>query len=296
LLVQPLFNYIQPCENCLYFPNHQNATKSRFRTSIPSLPFIINVCNYLQVIFTNLAKKFNDGREQALHDYIFSLPRSDLENNPDAILSAISEFTTTKHMMTFNAHKIALSKTILDTMSPKPKTLVELGCYVGCSAIAWGAMLKGYGATDAKVYTCELEPNFAKITRDFIDLAGLNGIVEVVEGKSSESIQRLADEGKLVKGGLDVLFLDHWEAFYQPDLMLCEDLGLFRKGSMILADNTDMPGAPDYLEYVRKGGRGGEGGVKLETKTYLAETEGRKPVSFLNPSLLERDPSVSDLS
>jgi catechol O-methyltransferase len=184
-------------------------------------------------------------------------------------------------MMTFNTEKIALSKTILDTISPKPKTLVELGCYVGCSAIAWGSLLKDYGVTDAKVYTCELEPKFAKITRDFVDLAGLSGIVEVVEGKSTDSIQRLTDEGKLVKGGLDVLFLDHWEAFYQTDLMLCEDLGLFRKGSMILADNTDMPGAPDYLEYVRKGGRGGEGGVKLETKTHLAETEGNKPVSFL---------------
>jgi catechol O-methyltransferase len=184
-------------------------------------------------------------------------------------------------MMTFNAHKIKLSKTILDAISPKPKILVELGCYIGCSALAWGSLLKDYGTTDAKVYTCELEPKFAKIARDFIDLAGLSEIVEVVEGKSTDSIRRLADEGKVAKGGLDVLFLDHWEAFYQPDLMLCEDLALFRKGSMILADNTDMPGAPDYLEYVRKGGRGGEGGIKLETKTYMADSGGNKPVSFL---------------
>jgi catechol O-methyltransferase len=203
-----------------------------------------------------------------------------LENNPDAILSAISEYTSTKsRMMTFQAHKITLSKTLLDTMSPKPKLLVELGCYVGCSALAWGALLKQYGAEGAKVYTCELEPAFAKIARDFIDLAGLSSIVEVVEGKSSDSIKRLTDEGKLVKGGLDVLFLDHWEAFYQIDLMLCEDLGLFRKGSMILADNTDMPGAPDYLEYVRKGGRGGDGGVKLTTETHQSISEDKGPVS-----------------
>jgi catechol O-methyltransferase len=183
-------------------------------------------------------------------------------------------------MMVFQPGKIALSKRLLDKMTPKPKVLVELGCYVGCSAIAWGAMLKEYGGEDAKVYTCELESAIAKIARDFIDLAGLSSIVEVIEGKSSDSIARLAEEGKLDKGGLDVLFLDHWEAFYQPDLMICEDLGLFRKGSMILADNTDMPGAPEYLEYVRKGGRGSEGGVKLSTETFWEEGDGKGPVSL----------------
>jgi catechol O-methyltransferase len=175
--------------------------------------------------------------------------------------------------MVFQPHKIAVSREILEKLNPKPKVLLELGCYVGCSALAWGTMLKEFneGKTDSvKVYTCELEDSFAKIASDFIALAGLSDIVEVLVGKSSDSIVRLEKEGKITKGGVDVLFLDHWEAAYLPDTKLCEDLGLFRNGSMVLADNTDMPGAPEYLEYVRKGGRGSEGGVVLETKTFVA--------------------------
>jgi hypothetical protein len=40
---------------------------------------------------------------------------------------------------------------------------------------------------------------------------------------------------------------------------------------------VDIPGAPKYLEYVQKGGRGAEGGIKLETKSYWSDDEGRVP-------------------
>ncbi|KAF2428359.1 S-adenosyl-L-methionine-dependent methyltransferase [Tothia fuscella] len=166
-------------------------------------------------------------------------------------------------------------------LEPKPKILVELGCYMGVSALAWGAILKelNEGKTDGggvKVYSCELKEGFAKIARDFLDLAGLSSIVEVVVGESTKSLHFLHSSGKVPKGALDVLFLDHWKEFYLPDFREVEDLGLLREGSVILADNCDIPGAPDYLEYVRKGGRGGEGGFRLETGTVKVEMEGDK--------------------
>lgn len=163
-------------------------------------------------------------------------------------------------------------------MNPKPKIIVELGTYVGNSAVALGAMLKEIHAGESelsKVYTCELSADFAKIARDLIDLAGLASIVQVCEGPAAETLKRLHAEGSVTH--TDVLVIDHWEKYYLSDLQVCEDLGLLRKGSMVIADNTDMPGAPDYVEYVRAGGRAGK--VKYESDAYETTEEKGVPVS-----------------
>ena len=54
-----------------------------------------------------------------------------------------------------------------------------------------------------------------------------------------------------------MLFIDHWEKFYLPDRRLCEELGLLKKGSVIVADNVDRSGAPEYRKYIESGGEGG---------------------------------------
>ena len=179
-----------------------------------------------------------------------------------------------------------MSRKILQQLNPKPRTIVELGTYVGNSAVAWGAMLQDLheedpvALKDCKVFCCELDPTFVKITRDFVDLAGLSDIVEVLEGEAADSLRKLKQEGRLAK--TDMLFIDHWKKFYLPDLQVCEGLGFLQAGSIVIADNTDMPGAPDYLEYVQKGGSGKEGSVKYESKTYETTTQKRVPVSSLS--------------
>ena len=65
-------------------------------------------------------------------------------------------------------------------------------------------------------------------------------------------------------------FIDHWERYYLPDLQWCEELGVFHKGSLVIADNTDIPGAPQYLKYVRAGGTGS---VKYDSKRYDSKTQ-----------------------
>src|ERR1700761_5280915 len=216
--------------------------------------------------------QYNYGREQRLHDYISSLPKESLQGMPDAIVSAITDFCQTDTgMMVYQPEKLKISKAILEQMDPKPKVLIELGTYVGNSAVAWGAILKeinGAQSHDVKVYGMELEPSFAKIASDFVDLAGLSDCVEVVLGQSADSLRTLKQEGKVDK--IDVLFLDHWEKFYVSDLQLCEDLGLLHEGTIVIADNTDMPGAPDYLKYLKSGGRPGK--IKYESKILITES------------------------
>lgn len=181
--------------------------------------------------------------------------------------------------MVFRSAKIATSKDALAAMAPpKPKVVVEFGTFVGTSAIAWAAMLQefhGADAADIKVFTFEFSPDAAAVARDLIRAAGLDGVVEVLVGAGADSLRKLHAEGRVQPGKVDVVFIDHWEECYLPDLKLVEELKLLHVGSLVLADNTDFPGAPDYLAYVKKGG---EGPVKFESRSLQSESKGG-PVS-----------------
>lgn len=216
-------------------------------------------------------KHFNDGREEALVKYVSSQnPR-----NATEVLSAIDEYVETKgRMMIFQQPKVDATRKVLSQLNPPPKVLVELGGYVGKSAIAWGEMLRVFNPGqegEVKVFSLELETKFVEIIRELVSLAKLDGTVEVVQGKSEDSLRALKRKGIET---VDVLFVDHYEEFYLPDLRLCEELGLLRKGTVIVADNTDMPGAPEYLKYIEAGG---EGGFRYRCETVQVEAKSGKP-------------------
>lgn len=91
---------------------------------------------------------------------------------------------------------------------------------------------------------------------NFVNLAGLSDVVEIIVGSSAHTLQRLHNEGVLGSGSVDMIFLDHAEDLYKPDLELCEKLGFLDKsGSLAIADNVVRPGAPEYREYVRSNPR-----------------------------------------
>lgn len=189
-------------------------------------------------------------------------------------------------MIIYSEVKLEKSRSILAAMDPPPKILLEAGTYIGNSAIAWGEMLRtlnggpeSAAAEGIKVFTFELDADFVRIARDLVDLAGLSDIVTVLQGKSTDLIRKLKDEEGSAIDRIDVLFLDHWEEAYLPDLQLCEDLALLHRGSIILADNTDYPGAPEYLSYVKAGGRGGGGHVKYESVSHETDSKKGAPVS-----------------
>lgn len=137
----------------------------------------------------------------------------------------------------------------------KPQTMIELGGYVGYSALCFAGALKSAHDTPAmpkpKYYSLERNPEFAAVIGSLVDLAGLRDMVEICVGPSDASIRRLHNEGKL-KGGIDLMFLDHYKPAYTTDLKLCEELGLIKPGRTVLAaDNVVSPGNPPYLKYVR---------------------------------------------
>ncbi|KAI0890131.1 S-adenosyl-L-methionine-dependent methyltransferase [Annulohypoxylon maeteangense] len=190
---------------------------------------------------------FNDGREIELLDFMYAHPHlKDMRGNPQKVLDAIDEYgKTRKYLMNIGEYK---SKTIVDLIKEeKPHTIVELGGYVGYSAIAFGAALRNIGGKH--YYSLEMNPEFAAVISMLVDLAGLSDVVKVEVGPSSDSLKRLHEEGTL--NHIDLLFLDHYKPAYTPDLKICEELGLVSEGSIYAADNVIKPGNPLYLQYVR---------------------------------------------
>ncbi|KAH8701550.1 S-adenosyl-L-methionine-dependent methyltransferase [Talaromyces proteolyticus] len=205
----------------------------------------------------------HDGREIRLLRYIYNHPKlhSELRGSPKKILQAMDEFAAKEEfLISIGPQK---SKILQDLVaSHRPKQLVELGTYVGYSAILFGdAMLRAQQDSsiereDIRVYSIELDPLIASIAMNLVSLAGLSHIIEIVVGPSADTLKRLHDEGVLASGSLDMLFIDHVEDLYQPDCQLCESLGLLDKsGCLVVADNVVRPGAPLYRDYVRRNSR-----------------------------------------
>ena len=162
------------------------------------------------------------------------------------MLRAIDEYgRTKKYLMNVGEDK---GKIVTDLIAEvKPRTMVELGGYVGYSALLFGNAVREAGGR--RYISLERNPEFAAVIMSLVDLAGLGDVVKVVVGPSAQSIKRLHGDGTLKH--IDLMFLDHYKPAYTTDLKLCEHLGLVNPGSVLAADNVIKPGNPPYLAYVR---------------------------------------------
>ncbi|KAF2854517.1 catechol o-methyltransferas-like protein [Plenodomus tracheiphilus IPT5] len=214
---------------------------------------------------------FDDGREIELLHFVYGHADIDsIRGSPEKVLAAIDEFgRTKKYLMNVGEDKGRIVTDLITEV--KPKTMVELGGYVGYSCILFGDAVRKAGGE--RYFSLERDPAFAAVIMSLVDLAGLSDLVKVIVGSSDESIARLTSSGQLKH--VDLMFLDHYKPAYTTDLKLCEELGLVTKGSVLAADNVIKPGNPPYLKYVRssveeKVKEAGEGGAtKLDG---IAET------------------------
>jgi catechol O-methyltransferase len=176
-----------------------------------------------------------------------------MRNSPSAILAAIDHFAAQEEFLINLGEDKA--RIMVDLVSKEqPKVFVEIGGYIGYSAILIADVMRRAhpeAEGELRLWSLELDPLYAAIAMNLVDLAGLAGTVRVVTGAAGESLERLKDEGKLV-GGIDMLLLDHVEDLYIQEFEACEKLGLLAEGSVIVADNVVRPGAPEYREMVRR--------------------------------------------
>ncbi|KAG6000377.1 hypothetical protein E4U54_001437 [Claviceps lovelessii] len=222
---------------------------------------------------------FDDGREAELLDHILS--RQDIEDirgSPRKVLEAIDEFGMKRYLMNVGQEKGAI--VTKEIASSKPKVMVELGGYVGYSAILFADAVRAAGGTQ---YFClEHNAEFASIIRRLCELAGLDDLVTVVVGDSAASLRRLKTQGLFTQ--IDLLFLDHYKPLYLRDLKLCEELGFVKPGTTLVADNVIKPGNPPYLAYVRAT-------VEEKMKNFASPDETRSTGLETGETQGEKDPS-----
>jgi catechol O-methyltransferase len=237
------------------------------------------------IMATKPLSEISAERAVELRKSIFDQPASTFTNNPWALAEAIEDFANqVGHMMIFRKSKVNVAREQLLAQQPAPRTIVEFGTFVGKSALAWAAVLREIHGEkipeDVNIYTFDPDAQMVALTREFVKLAGVEDFVHVLQGPGSDSLKTLYAEGKV--SSVDMAFFDHWEKFYLSDLKLIEELKLWRVGSLAIADNTDFPGAPDYLEYVQAGGSGESGSVKYETKSFETTVRRGGPVRFVS--------------
>ncbi|KAJ5769192.1 hypothetical protein N7520_003751 [Penicillium odoratum] len=188
-----------------------------------------------------------DGREVDLLHYVFA--RSDLKHirgHPEKVLAAIDDYHHKfSKLMNVGPIKGAFIADII--AERKPSVMIELGGYVGYSAILFGDAIRKNGGK--QYLSIEKNPEMAAVANQLVDLAGLRDVVRIVVGASNEVLQDLFREKEVDL--VELIFMDHWQNLYLPDLWLLENLKvLVPEKSMVLADNVIMPGAPEYLEWV----------------------------------------------
>ena len=175
-----------------------------------------------------------------------------MRGNPRRICAAMDEFAA-QHDFLINIGSDKAAKAAAVIAQTAPRTCVELGGYVGYSALWFGQALRdahgAAGTAGVRYWSLEADPVFAAIAMSLVDLAGLSDVVRVVTGKAASSLARLKREGALE--AVDFVFLDHVEALYHVDMQKIEELGLVKEGTTVVADNVLRPGAPKYREYIR---------------------------------------------
>mmetsp|Transcript_66454 Transcript_66454/g.144849 ORF Transcript_66454/g.144849 Transcript_66454/m.144849 type:complete len:288 (+) Transcript_66454:3-866(+) len=130
----------------------------------------------------------------------------------------------------------------------RPRVVVEIGAYVGYSAMNLARAVRPYGG---RVASIEVDPVHVSIVRNMVDYAGLTETVDVWTGYCYDVIPHLLKA--YGPRSVDMVFMDQKGTRFHTDLGLMEDLGLLADGAVILADNVLKPGAPLYIWHLMHG-------------------------------------------
>ena len=130
----------------------------------------------------------------------------------------------------------------------KPTTVVEFGTSYGISTLYLAAAVRDNGT--GQVITTEMSRAKAAAARETFAATGLDDLITVLEG---DALQTLA----ALRQPVDFLFLDGWKDLCLPVLRLLEPH--IAPGTLVVADDVDLPDLGPYLDYVRDTGNGYHG-------------------------------------
>lgn len=189
--------------------------------------------------------QIGDGREAAAVDYVLSHARA---GDIDDVLARLDEFAYEQSLLiNIGDEKGVLLDAAVQRVNPA--LALELGTYCG-----YGALRIARAAPSARIYSVELAEANADNARQIWAHAGLADRITCVVGTIGDggrTLDALTARHGFAAGALDFLFLDHDKDAYLPDLHSILDRGWLHPGSVVVADNVKLPGAPRYREYMR---------------------------------------------
>jgi catechol O-methyltransferase len=212
------------------------------------LPFLRSSMWRLAVGMPRFVKtgQIGDGREEACAAYVEANAR---HGDPDDVLTTIDRFATERSMLVNVGDE---KGKLLDAAVRRanPTVALELGTYCGYSALRIAV-----AAPETRVLTVELSAANAEVARRIWTHAGVDDRITCVVGTISDggrTVEALANEHGVGTGTVDLLFIDHEKTVYLSDLQTILGRGWLHKGSIAVADNVRIPGAPKYRGYMRE--------------------------------------------
>lgn len=123
--------------------------------------------------------------------------------------------------------------------------LCFLGTFIGYSSLRIAALMPD----NALLVTIESNTTSANIAHRIHEHAGASQRIHIVADSTDHIIPQLKTLFHI--DSFDFIFIHHNGTVYLRDLKLLEQEDLIKSGTMIVADNIVIPGAPDYLNYIR---------------------------------------------
>lgn len=175
-------------------------------------------------------------------NYVFKNAKQD---DPQSVLNTIDSFVseTGTFLMNVGPEKgKLLAETIKDH---KPLNTLELGSFLGYSAIIIAMFLPEEGS----LVSVDHDKDSVAASKEIVKYAGLENKVHFINSTSDEAINAL-------KKSFDFIFIDHEKNRYYSDLLLMENLNLINKGGIVFADNVGIfeDKMKDYFSHVRDSG------------------------------------------
>ena len=175
-------------------------------------------------------------------NYVFKNAKQD---DPQSVLNTIDSFVseTGTFLMNVGPEKgKLLAETIKDH---KPLNTLELGSFLGYSAIIIAMFLPEAGS----LVSVDHDKDSVVASKEIVKYAGLENKVHFINSTSDEAINAL-------KKSFDFIFIDHEKNRYYSDLLLMDDLNLINKGGIVFADNVGIfeDKMKDYFSHVRDSG------------------------------------------
>ena len=188
-----------------------------------------------------------DGREDRLAAYVTEHAR---RGDLDDVIRVVDEFCYSQSMLMNVGDE---KGEILDRAvgRAKPRRLLELGTYLGYSALRTARVMP----PDAHLFSIEYLAANAAIARRIWEHAGVADRITAVVGSLGDgggTIARLESEHGFTRGSLDFLFIDHDKTFYLSDLERIVARRWLRDGAIVVADNVKFPGAPEYRAFMKE--------------------------------------------